>query len=86
MKAKISISKRTAPILKKTIADLKEIITALKQRAGLKNLFSDFMGCSGATLIEIALYVALVVIVCVAVITALGDKLQGVFATIVSSL
>jgi Flp pilus assembly pilin Flp len=40
----------------------------------------------GATLIEIALYVALVVIVCIAVIASLGDKLQGVFHTIVSSI
>jgi len=40
----------------------------------------------GATLIEIALYVALVVIVCIAVVTALGGKLQGVFQTIVNSI
>jgi len=40
----------------------------------------------GATLIEMALYIALVVIVCIAVVTALGDKLQSVFQTIVSSL
>ena len=40
----------------------------------------------GATLIEMALYIALVVIVCIAVITTLGDKLQSVFQTIVSSL
>ena len=40
----------------------------------------------GATLIEMALYIALVVIVCIAVVTALGDKLQAVFQTIVSSL
>jgi len=40
----------------------------------------------GATLIEIALYVALVVIVCIAVVTTLGDKLQGVFQTIVNSI
>ena len=41
---------------------------------------------SGATLIEIALYVALVVIVCIAVIASLGDRLQGVFHTIVNSI
>ncbi len=40
----------------------------------------------GATLIEIALYVALVVIVCIAVVASLGDKLQGVFNTIVNSI
>jgi Flp pilus assembly pilin Flp len=40
----------------------------------------------GSTLIEIALYIALVVIVCIVVITALGDKLQGVFQKIVDSL
>jgi Flp pilus assembly pilin Flp len=40
----------------------------------------------GATLIEMALYIALVVIVCIAVVTALGDKLQSVFQTIVNSL
>jgi len=40
----------------------------------------------GSTLIEIALYIALVVIVCIAVVTALGGKLQSVFQTIVNSL
>ena len=40
----------------------------------------------GATLIEIALYAALVVIVCITVIASLGDRLQGVFNTIVNSL
>ena len=43
-------------------------------------------GKKGATLIEMALYIALVVIVCIAVVTTLGDKLQSVFQTIVSSL
>ena len=56
----------------------------------MKNLKSKIMGFlslpRGATLIEIALYVALVVIVCIAVIAALGDKLQGVFHTIVDSI
>jgi len=45
-----------------------------------------FMQMEGATLIEIALYAALVVIVCIAVIASLGDRLQGVFNTIVNSL
>ncbi len=45
-------------------------------------LFKD----GGATLIEIALYIALVVIVCIAVVTSLGNRLQGVFSTIVNSL
>jgi Flp pilus assembly pilin Flp len=49
---------------------------------GMRSLYSH----KGATLIEIALYVALVVIVCIAVIAALGDKLQGVFHTIVDSI
>jgi Flp pilus assembly pilin Flp len=40
----------------------------------------------GATLIEIALYIALVVIVCITVVTALGGKLQSVFQSIVDSL
>ena len=40
----------------------------------------------GATLIEMALYIALVVIVCIVVVTALGEKLQSVFQTIVESL
>ena len=86
MKANISILKSTVSILKKTAAGLKKIIPALKHKTGLKNLFSDFRSSSGATLIEIALYVALVVIVCIAVITSLGDKMQGVFSTIVSNL
>lgn len=43
-------------------------------------------GSKGATLIEIALYIALVVIVCIAVVTALGGKLQSVFQAIVNSL
>jgi Flp pilus assembly pilin Flp len=53
----------------------------------LKSHLKRFL-CSirGATLIEIALYVALVVIVCIAVIASLGDKLQGVFHTIVDSI
>ena len=53
----------------------------------LKSHLKRFL-CSirGATLIEIALYVALVVIVCIAVIASLGDKLQGVFNTIVDSI
>lgn len=40
----------------------------------------------GATLIEIALYIALVVIVCITVVSALGGKLQSVFQSIVNSL
>jgi len=40
----------------------------------------------GATLIEIALYIALVVIVCLAVVTALGGRLQSVFQEIVDKL
>ncbi len=46
-------------------------------------IFSDL---KGATLIEIALYIALVVIVCIAVVTTLGGKLQSVFQSIVNSL
>jgi Flp pilus assembly pilin Flp len=58
-----------------------------EQMKKLKLHFKRFLcSISGATLIEIALYVALVVIVCIAVITALGDKLQGVFHTIVDSI
>jgi Flp pilus assembly pilin Flp len=52
-------------------------------QTGAKNLLT---GQKGATLIEIALYAALVVIVCIAVIASLGDRLQGVFNTIVNSL
>lgn len=53
----------------------------------LKKLFIKFYCLKeGSTLIEIALYIALVVIVCIVVITALGDKLQGVFQKIVDSL
>jgi Flp pilus assembly pilin Flp len=52
----------------------------------IKYLLLGIKGERGATLIEIALYVALVVIVCIAVITTLGDRLQGVFNTIVNSL
>ncbi len=40
----------------------------------------------GATLIEIALYIALVVIVCIGVVSALGGRLQSVFQTIIDSL
>ncbi len=53
----------------------------LKQKA-----ISFYSGQKGSTLIEIALYIALVVIVCIVVITAMGDKLQGVFQKIVDSL
>lgn len=55
------------------------------------NLLSKFLKrifyrTKGSTLIEIALYIALVVIVCIAVISALGGKLQSVFQSIVDSL
>ena len=55
------------------------------------NLLSKFINrifykSEGATLIEIALYIALVVIVCIAVVSALGGKLQSVFQSIVDSL
>ena len=55
------------------------------------NLLSKFLNrifykWKGSTLIEIALYLALVVIVCIAVVTSLGGKLQSVFKTIVDSL
>jgi len=49
-------------------------------------IMSIYFSQKGSTLVEIALYIALVVIVCVVVITALGDKLQGVFQKIVDSL
>jgi len=45
-----------------------------------------FLSSKGATFIEIALYIALVVIVCIAVVSALGGKLQSVFQSIVDSL
>ena len=59
---------------------MKKLISKLKNNS---RFLSDQ---TGATLIEIALYAALVVIVCIAVITSLGDRLQGVFQTIVNSL
>lgn len=87
MPANLSITKkRIIPVLKKTVAVFKKIVPAVNVKVWLKNLLPSLTDCSGATLIEIALYVALVVIVCIGVITALGDKLQGVFDTIVSSL
>ena len=87
MRANLSISKkRTMPVLKKAAANLKKVIPAVNTKGWLKNLLPNFTDSRGATLIEIALYVALVVIVCIGVITALGDKLQGVFNTIVSNL
>ncbi len=53
----------------------------------LKNFYYYVLSSQkGATLIEIALYIALVVIVCIAVVTALGGKLQTVFQRIVESL
>jgi len=64
-----------------------------KQKGFIKSIvaYIAYIACiandkKGATLIEMALYIALVVIVCIAVITTLGDKLQSVFQTIVSSL
>lgn len=45
-----------------------------------------FYKSKGSTLIEIALYLALVVIVCIAVVTTLGDKLTEVFQYIVDNL
>jgi len=55
-------------------------------RRAKKKLSNFFYSEKGATLIEIALYIALVVIVCIVVVTALGEKLQGVFQSIVDSL
>jgi Flp pilus assembly pilin Flp len=78
--------KRTASIPEKTTEVSKKIDSAINLKVRLKNMLSTFTDSRGATLIEIALYIALVVIVCIGVITALGDKLQGVFDTIVSSL
>ena len=53
----------------------------------IKEYFKKFFyAVEGATLIEIALYIALVVIVCIVVVTALGDKLRSVFQTIVNNL
>jgi len=53
----------------------------------LKDSFFKFYYLrEGSTLIEIALYIALVVIVCVSVVATLGDKLQSVFQKIVDSL
>lgn len=51
-----------------------------------KMVMEAFIKTKGSTLIEIALYIALVVIVCIAVVTALGGKLQSVFQSIVDSL
>jgi Flp pilus assembly pilin Flp len=83
----LSISKkRTIAVLKKRYTNLKKVIPTVNTKVWLKNLLPSFTDNKGATLIEIALYVALVVIVCIGVITALGDKLQNVFDTIVSSL
>ncbi|MFZ3085419.1 MAG: hypothetical protein WA097_02100 [Candidatus Hydromicrobium sp.] len=55
------------------------------------NLLSKFLNrifykSKGSTLIELALYIALVVIVCITVVTALGGKLQSVFQSIVDKL
>ncbi len=53
----------------------------------LKNFLNRvFSNSIGATLIEMALYIALVVIVSITVVSALGGKLQSVFQTIVDSL
>ncbi|MCL5070237.1 MAG: Flp family type IVb pilin, partial [Actinobacteria bacterium] len=64
-----------------------------KQKGFIKSIAAFIAGIAcmandkkGATLIEMALYIALVVIVCIAVVTTLGGKLQSVFQTIVSSL
>ena len=64
-----------------------------KQKGFIKSIAAciAYIACiandkKGATLIEMALYIALVVIVCIAVVTTLGDKLRSVFQTIVESL
>ena len=49
-------------------------------------LVKRYISARGSTLIEIALYIALVVIVCIVVVTSLGDKIQSVFQRIVDSL
>jgi Flp pilus assembly pilin Flp len=80
------IKKRTTSIPEKTTEVSKKIVSVINLKMRLKNMLLTFTDNRGATLIEIALYIALVVIVCIGVVTALGDKLQGVFDTIVSSL
>ncbi len=52
----------------------------------LKKIRTACQRVEGATLIEIALYIALVVIVCIGVVTALGGRLESVFKTIIESL
>jgi len=52
----------------------------------LKKIKRIYKKTNGSTLIEIALYIALVVIVCIGVVSALGGKLQSVFQTIIDSL
>ena len=87
MRANLSIRKnRRITVPEKTAEGSKKIVPVVDLKVCLKNLYSNLNNSTGATLIEIALYVALVVIVCIGVITAMGDKLQGVFDTIVSSL
>jgi pilus assembly protein Flp/PilA len=49
----------------------------------LKNFFSDE---NGATLVEYGLIVALIAVVCIAVITALGTNVKNNFSTISSDL
>jgi Flp pilus assembly pilin Flp len=66
--------------MKKQKGFIKSIVVCISSIACIAN------DKRGATLIEMALYIALVVIVCIAVVTTLGDKLQSVFQTIVSSL
>ena len=73
------------------MSEAKGMVIKMKKQKGFIKSIAACIACiandkKGATLIEMALYIALVVIVCIAVVTTLGDKLQSVFQTIVSSL
>jgi len=52
----------------------------------IKKLFNFFKDEDGATMVEYALMVALIAVVCILAVTALGTGIRGAFTTITNSL
>jgi pilus assembly protein Flp/PilA len=52
----------------------------------IKKLFNFFKDEDGATMVEYALMVALVAVVCIGAVGLLGTGIQGAFTTITGSL
>lgn len=61
--------------------EIQEVLKSIAQRA---SVFAR--GEEGATMVEYGLMVALIAIVCIVAVTAIGTNLNSVFSTIASNL